>query len=162
MIVFDLICGQQHVFEAWFGDSADYEDQRARQLIACPYCQNTGIDKAVMAPNVTAKSNQRQQVAAPTAVMNTPTQTTESVPSPAQMKEFLRIALAMQKHVETTHEDVGEAFPEEVRKIHYGEAVAKPIYGLADRDEVQALTEEGIELLPLPFPRRRTRKQLDA
>ena len=59
MIVFDLKCGGGHVFEAWFGSTADYESQRERSLIACPMCGDIAIDKAVMAPNVAAKGNRR-------------------------------------------------------------------------------------------------------
>ena len=57
MIVFDLRCGAGHVFEAWFGSTADYDAQQARRLIACPVCDDTAIGKAVMAPAVPAKGN---------------------------------------------------------------------------------------------------------
>ncbi len=163
MIVFDLQCKNAHVFEAWFGSSADYDSQQATHRIGCPYCDNTEIEKAVMAPNVSAKGNQR--VLKPTATLdNTDDVKLPLAPAPkvdptapVPFKQLMEMAAAFQAHVEASHEDVGDAFPEEVRKIHYGESDAKPIYGLATREEAAELHEEGIELMPMPFQRRRKR-----
>ncbi len=163
MIVFDLQCKNAHVFEAWFGSSADYEDQQAAHRVACPYCDSKEIEKAVMAPNVNAKGNQRVfKPAADTA--NSDEAKLPLAPAPkadatssVPFKQLMEMAAEFQAHVEASHEDVGDAFPEEVRKIHYGEAAAKPIYGLATRDEAIELHEEGIELMPMPFQRRRKR-----
>lgn len=163
MIVFDLQCKNAHVFEAWFGSSAEYDDQHTRQLIACPYCHDTHMEKAVTAPNVSAKANQRMPKSAtvmdnhdeakiPLVPVSKP-----DAPTPGQFKQLMEMAAEFQNHVESSHEDVGDAFPEEVRKIHYGEADAKPIYGMATRAEAIELHEEGIDLMPLPFQRRRKR-----
>ena len=80
MIVFDLKCeGQGHVFEAWFGSSADYADQKERGLLACPFCGDTRIGKALMAPAVAAKGNQRREI-----VQQQPAAEAETAPVAAQ------------------------------------------------------------------------------
>jgi hypothetical protein len=49
-------------------------------------------------------------------------------------------------------EDVGERFPEEARRIHYGEVEERGIRGKASREDADALREEGIEVMALPLP----------
>jgi hypothetical protein len=168
MIVFDLQCGNAHVFEAWFGSSADYTSQNKRHLIACPLCNNSTIKKAVMAPNVAAKGNQRlshpskaEPPETTQIVATTDTPVAGDGPSPAEMKHVMELMSDFQAKVEETHTDVGDKFPEEVRKIHYGEAEHKPIFGEATLKEAADLQEEGIDILPLPF-RGKKSKRLDA
>jgi len=54
--------------------------------------------------------------------------------------------------------DVGRAFPEEARKIHYKEAPERAIRGTASVKEVEALREEGIQVMTLPVPAHRLTK----
>ena len=49
-------------------------------------------------------------------------------------------------------EDVGGAFSEEARKMHYGETEQRNIRGQATPEETQELLEEGIQVMPLPLP----------
>jgi hypothetical protein len=165
MIVFDLKCGKSHVFEAWFGDSADYEEQRARGLLACPICGDHDISKALMTPNLPRKSNQKSTPARPTgrdvdaevngrAVPATLEAANAVEAAPEEIKAALRALAEMQAKVEATFENVGDAFPEEVRKIHYGEAEARGILGSATLKDAAELAEEGIAVLPLPFQKR--------
>lgn len=135
MIVFDLRCGAGHVFEAWFGSSADYEAQRGKALIACPMCGDTGIDKAVMAPNVAAKGNQRAAVA--------------GKPDPKQLMAAL--AQAQAKMLEGS-QWVGLAFADKARAMHLGEEAHASIHGQASVEEARALIEEGVSVAPLPLP----------
>lgn len=137
MIVFDLKCGGGHVFEAWFGSSADYESQRARTLIACPMCGDSRIEKAVMAPNVAAKGNRRSD-APPSAK-----------PDPKQLMAVL--AEAQAKMLEGS-QWVGMAFADKARAMHLGEEVHAPIHGQASAEEAKALIEEGVAVAPLPLP----------
>jgi hypothetical protein len=141
MIVFDLRClGGGHVFEAWFGSSADYEAQKERGLVSCPLCGDGETEKAVMAPNVGAKGNRSEApAAAPSA-------------DPETVKAMLaELATAQKKMLESsTH--VGDRFADEARAIHLGEAEARAIHGRATRDEAERLAEEGIKVAPLPFP----------
>ena len=132
MIVFDLVCeGQGHVFEAWFGSSADYEAQKARGLVICPLCDSPA-GKAPMAPHVGPKGN--------------------AAPSSSEMKAMMGKLAEMQKQVLANSEHVGDRFPAEARAIHLGEAEARAIHGRATVDEAQSLAEDGIPVAPLPFP----------
>jgi hypothetical protein len=156
MIVFDLKCGNGHVFEAWFGSSADYESQRARHLLSCPMCGNSDVGKALMAPNVAPKGNQRRAPAEPVSVPVA----AGGEHSPEAVKQALALLAEMQARVEASFDDVGDKFAEEARRIHYGEAEARGILGEATLEQAKELHEEGIDVLPLPF--RRRRKRLDA
>ena len=134
MIVFDLKCGRAHVFEAWFGSSADYDAQRARGLVECPICGDGTVEKAVMAPNVAAKSNRQAAI------------------SPAMMKAALAELARAQAAVLEGSEWVGTGFATRARSMHLGEEDKAPIHGQATAEEAKALIEEGVEVVPLPFP----------
>jgi len=139
VIIFDLRCAPAgHVFEAWFGSSADYEDQRGRGLVACPVCGSAEVAKAPMAPAVPAKSN-----AAPASHFSA---------APEQVKAMMAAAAAVQKQLLATSESVGERFADEARAIHLGEADRRPIHGRATRAEAESLIDEGIPVAPLLFP----------
>ena len=134
MIIFDLKCAQDHVFEAWFGSSDDYAAQRARGLVSCPLCGSGEIDKAPMAPAIGAKGNQG-----------------DGLP-PSQMKALLGAMADAQKKVLENSEHVGPRFADEARAIHLGEAEARAIHGQATPQQADELREEGVPVAPLPFP----------
>ncbi|MCG8593032.1 MAG: DUF1178 family protein [Kiloniellales bacterium] len=151
MIRFDLRCRRDHHFEAWFRDNAAYEAQAAAGGLSCPICGSAKVEKAIMAPRV-AKSAGRVPDTRPAPVPIPAPMAKSGSPKEAQA---LRAALEqLRDHVEATCDDVGEAFPEEARKIHYGEAEARGIYGQASEAEAEALAEEGVEFSRLPLPRR--------
>jgi len=138
VIKYSLICDQEHGFEAWFGSSEDYETQRKRGFVECPVCGSKDISKALMAPGVSGtKKNDDTQV--PMAAMQPQ--------MPAEMVEKLR---EIKTHIEKNSENVGDKFPEEARKIYYGEAEARGIYGKATVEEASNLMEEGVGVLPIP------------
>jgi len=144
MIIFDLKCAPQgHVFEGWFGSSADYEDQQARGLVSCPLCGSGEVAKAVMAPAVGAKGN-RGPASAPAPELFSGD--AESV------KRMLAALAAEQKKMLAASEHVGDRFADEARAIHLGEADARAIHGRATRAEAESLAEEGVPVAPLPFP----------
>jgi hypothetical protein len=141
VIIFDLKCAPQgHVFEAWFGSSDDYADQRARGLVCCPLCGSADVAKAPMAPAVPAKGN------APRSARELFTG------APDEVKAMLAAAAAMQKQMLANSEGVGDRFADEARAIHLGEAEQRSIHGSATRAEAESLIEEGIAVAPLPFP----------
>jgi hypothetical protein len=142
MIVFDLACGAGHVFEAWFGSSDDYDDQRGRGLVSCPICGVSEIDKAVMAPNVAPKGNR--------VLATLPMQ--GGTPAPAEMKAMLAALAKAQAKVLEGSEHVGKRFATEARAIHDGDAPERPIHGQATREEAKALIDEGVQVAPLPLP----------
>ena len=139
MIVFDLRCGARHVFEAWFGSTADFDAQGARGLISCPICGDATVTKAAMAPAVPAKGNQRR--------------------SPAEDKAILGALAAMQAEVEASSDYVGPRFAVEARAIHDGDSLPRAIFGEATLHDAAQLVADGIAVAPLPF---RSRRNSDA
>ena len=139
MMRFTLACERGHDFEAWFGGNADYEEQRGRGLVECPHCGSTKVGKALMAPSVaTARARTARGEAVSGALA-----TAERAALRERMGAFVR-------HVRENTTDVGERFPEEARRIHYGEAEERGIRGRASADEAKALREEGVGIAPLP------------
>ena len=150
MIVFDLACPHGHVFEAWFGSTEDYESQRTRGLLSCPICNSFVVEKAVMAPRVSRKSNQIENAASPPPPSARPS--SEAVPGPEQMKAMLETLAVAQREALKGSTWVGRNFADEARAIHLGESAAHSIHGQATPDEARALIEEGVPVAPLPFP----------
>jgi hypothetical protein len=143
LIIFDLKCAPLgHVFEAWFGSTADYEAQKARGLVSCPLCGSPEIDKAPMAPAVGAKGNRQAPAAAPELFSS----------DPEQVKAMLAAAAALQKKLLDGSEAVGDRFADEARAIHLGDAEARAIHGHATREQAESLIEDGVPVAPLPFP----------
>ncbi|MHA3790279.1 DUF1178 family protein [Sphingomonas sp. YL-JM2C] len=148
MIVFDLACNTAgHVFEIWFGSSADYEDQKARGLVMCPYCGSTDVDKAVMAPNVAAKGNQRSE---PSAMAPVPA--AANVPSPEAFKAMVGKLAEVQARMLEGSDYVGSRFADEARSMHLGEQESRPIHGQTSPEEAKALIDEGVPVAPLLLP----------
>jgi len=139
MIVFDLRCSSGHVFEAWFGSSDAFEDQRGRGLLSCPICGASDIGKAVMAPNIAAKGNAQPSASAET-------------PSPAVMKAAMQALAEAQRKALEKSEWVGSAFADRARAMHVGDADPAPIHGQATLGQAKELADEGVPIAPLPFP----------
>jgi hypothetical protein len=134
VIRYALICDSGHDFDAWFGSSAAYEEQVGARAVSCPCCGSAEVKKAPMAPAV-----KRAPPAPPVA------------PNAAERKTTYAFLKNLRARLEAEAEHVGEAFPEEARKMHYGEAEARSIYGEASLEEAKALREEGIPAVPLPI-----------
>jgi hypothetical protein len=135
MIAFDLRCAKDHVFEAWFKDSASYDEQIEAKAVSCPTCGNKKVSKALMAPNVA------------TGVSRSRAGKTKG-PTPEQVRAAM---IELRETVEANSEYVGDEFPEEARKIHYGESEARGIHGEASEDEAEALVDEGVEVARIPW-----------
>lgn len=146
MIVYDLSCDQGHRFEGWFGSSADFAEQHARHLVACPQCGTAAVAKAPMAPAVPKKANQAAAVRDPAK------QAMASGSMPPQVAEALHKLAEAQAGALKNSKWVGDAFADQSRAMHYGERDAETIHGQATPDEVRALLDEGIPFSPLPFP----------
>jgi hypothetical protein len=135
MILFDLKCGEGHVFEAWFRNSGAYDAQAAAGEIACPVCGDIRIEKAPMAPRI---GKSRQEV--------------EKTETAAQRRaEVMRELVELRRKVEENCDYVGNRFAEEARRIHYGEVEERGIYGEATEAETTELKEEGIEVGRIPW-----------
>ena len=139
MIVFDLKCGLGHVFEAWFGSTEDYDAQRKRGLVSCPICDDTQVEKALMAPAINVGGNR------------------EAAPDPAEQKAMLAKLAEMQRKIEAECDDVGDRFAQEARRLHAApeRENKRGIIGNASAVDVRELVEEGIPVMPLPFRSRR-------
>ena len=153
MIVFDLECRPNaHRFEGWFGSSDDFAQQQERGLLTCPICGGADVARALSAPNLARKGNQRAETApaAPTLPVAAPAQT--NTPLPPEAIAALHTIVKMQAEALKTSTWVGDTFAEKARAMHYGETDAAPIHGQATPDEAKALFEEGVEIAPILFP----------
>jgi hypothetical protein len=148
MIVFDLKCRAEHVFEAWFASSAAYEDQKARGLLLCPVCGDTGIDKAVMAPNVAAKGNQHL---APIP-HETPAVMAPPSPEAAAMVAVMQKLAEVQAEAIKTSTWVGKDFERQARAMDAGDVDQAQIHGQATPEQARAMMEDGIGVMPLLIP----------
>jgi len=139
--VYDLVCANDHRFEGWFASGDDFESQRDRGIIACPLCSDHHVVKVPSASYVNTGASDRP------AKAGTPAMT----PEQAQYANMRSAMLAqIVDYVVKNTEDVGAEFAEEARKIHYGETRERKIRGTASQDEVTALRDEGIDVVPLP------------
>ena len=144
MIVYNLACGNEHRFEGWFSSAGDFDQQTEAKQLACPLCGN---DKVVRLPHASHVSTGAAAPAGEAA----PEKAKKSLPQQYANVGAELLAKLIEKVVENT-EDVGRAFPEEARKIHYNEAPERHIRGTASTKEVAELREEGIEVVALPVP----------
>lgn len=154
MIVFDLCCGSgAHRFEGWFASSNDFAEQQERGLVTCPQCGSPDVAKAPMAPNLGRKGNQVAQVTPRSAASNPPESLPVATgPLPPQALAMMQAMAAMQSEALKRSRWVGDGFAEVSREIHYGEREAETIHGQATVAQALELVEEGIEVMPLPFP----------
>lgn len=149
MIRYALRCERGHEFESWFQSSQAYESQVRRKLVECPNCGSAKVEKAIMAPRIVGKKG-RAALPAPAA----PSEVTETAPTPMMMapqEVELRAKLKeLRDHIVKNADNVGSQFPEQARKMHYGDIEHRPIYGEASPKEARELIDEGIEVAPLP------------
>ena len=135
MISFNIKCSSDHVFEAWFPDGKSFDRQRKQRKVACPFCGDTKLDKAPMAPNVSRGSSRGEEGRL------------------AMAKEMAVALRKLRREVEANCDYVGDRFAEEARKIHYDETPPRNIYGETSPEEASALKEEGVEFARIPWLR---------
>lgn len=134
MILFQLRCANDHEFEGWFRDNAGFDAQSAAGEIACPVCASTQVGKAIMAPRLNKATGQ-------------------ALDAQGAAREMRRLLSDLRQKVEENCDYVGEKFPDEARKIHYGDTEARPIYGEASPEQARDLEEEGIAVVSVPWVR---------
>jgi len=151
MIRYSLRCERGHAFESWFQSSSAYEAQEKRKLVNCPVCGSPKVERAIMAPQIVSKKGRESAVPAPAAAAATDVTTPTSTPLLMAQERELRAKLReLRDHIVKNADNVGERFPNEARKMHYGDIEHRPIYGEASPDEARSLIEEGVEVSPLP------------
>ena len=136
MKVLDLRCGSDHRFEGWFASEEDFQSQEERGLVACPICADSHVSRLPSAPRLNVSNLREAPQPAPVD------------PQVVRQTHFMRAV----RHLIERTEDVGERFPEEARRIHYGEVAERGIRGQATPEAADALREEGIEVFSLPVP----------
>ena len=153
MIRYNLRCEKGHSFESWFQSSTAYESQEKRKLVSCPACGSVKVERAIMAPQIVSKKG-RDRAAAPVETADvpaTPSSSPESTPLMMAHERELRAKLReLRQHIVKNADNVGERFPNEARKMHYGDIEHRPIYGEASPEEARSLIDEGVEVSPLP------------
>jgi hypothetical protein len=155
MIRYTLRCECGHAFESWFQSSSAYDSQIKRKLVTCPACDSVKVDKAIMAPQIVSKKGRENTIPASVepAEVTPPTAPAQPSSTPllmAQERELRAKLKELRDHIVKNADNVGESFPSEARKMHYGEIEHRPIYGEASPDEARALIDEGVEVAPLP------------
>jgi hypothetical protein len=143
MIVFDLLCSEEHRFEGWFASAGEFAAQRKRSLVQCPTCGSASVKRVPSAARI--------NLGAPAPKASAPVKTPEmDGKDPFAIAQMLYSR--MLDEMLTKSEDVGQKFPEEARRIFYDEAPARAIRGIASAEEHDALVEEGIPVARLPVP----------
>lgn len=133
MIKYNLICPDEHEFEAWFQNSAVFDTQKAAGYLTCPHCGNADVNKAIMAPHIPKKESAKPA--------------DENANDPGKIMSMMN---RMRDHVEKNFDYVGDQFAEEARSMHYGEKETRDIYGETTPEEAAELFEEGVSVAPLP------------
>lgn len=148
MIRYALACEEGHAFESWFRDSRAFDSQAKGGLLACPACGSLKIEKQIMAPAIAL----RDEVPSNPQPGGTQSENGQPVAMAGGKDQEIRAILrAFRQHLEANAENVGAEFADEARKIHYGEKDERAIYGVTSPDEAKALSDEGIEVLPVPI-----------
>jgi hypothetical protein len=130
LIVYSLRCKNGHEFEGWFRDSASYDAQSGEGALCCPTCNSRRVEKAIMAPAISASRSVQK--------------------AHTEARSNRQFMTGLRKYVQENAEYVGPNFAEEARKIHYGETSDRNIYGETTAEEAQLLVEEGVDVAPLP------------
>ena len=138
MIVYELACARAHRFEGWFASAEDYEQQRQSTMIRCPVCDDAGIERRPSA-----------NIQVGRAPVPTPVPATEPTGEPVSVSGEGELLKQLRRMVHGA-DDVGAAFAEEARKIHYEEVPKRAIRGQATSEEADSLRDEGIDFLSLP------------
>ena len=155
MIRYALICGKGHSFESWFQSSAAYDKQAKHKLVSCPICGNDKVEKEIMSPRL-AGTRKRNALPAPQAAdaggggdkaLGDKAPVAMISPQERELRAKLK---DLRDHITKNADYVGQKFPDEARKMHYGEIDHRSIYGEASPEEARELHEEGIEFHPLP------------
>lgn len=142
MIRYSLRCDRGHEFDSWFASAEACDQLAVAGLLSCAVCGSAEVDKAPMAPQL--GSGVRDPLDVPAA---------QPLAAPASPAE--RALTDFRRHVEASSEDVGRAFAAEARRMHEGLAPKRSIRGEARVDEARALMEDGVPVVPLPWPGRR-------
>ena len=156
--VFNLQCHAGHLFEGWFGSHDDYDTQQERGLVSCPMCHSAEVKKMPSAPRINSSRTLvpaselqgAEGASSHVTASQTATGDTAQQQQLQQLQKLQAVVLSHLREAVSSAEDVGEAFAEEARAIHEGEAQARSIRGIASEQERQELAEDGIAIMQVP------------
>ena len=134
MIKYNLKCNNNHEFESWFSDSKEFENLNKKKLLECIFCTSKKIRKSIMAPMVSGINKDNDLIKENRFLKN-------------EKKKLIEI----RKYIENNFENVGDNFSKKVREIYYDKKNNKTIYGTTTKKEREELSDEGIDLLSIPW-----------
>lgn len=152
MKVYNLACPLDHRFEGWFASEEDCLAQQDKGILACPVCDSTVITRMPSAPHIAKSSSTEITTTKPD--LSNPSGGVVALTGSDHSQLEAQVQAAFLKGMRDLmgkSEDVGEAFADEARKIHYKESPERSIRGQTTLDEAEALREEGIEVLAMPM-----------
>ena len=135
MIKYNLKCQNEHEFESWFANSAEFDKLNSKELLECIYCSSKKITKSIMAPMISNLKSKSEQI--------------EIISN--DFREEKKQLIQLRKYVEKNFDFVGKDFCKKVREIYYDKKNKKAIYGTATDEERRDLADEGIDLLSIPW-----------
>ena len=161
---FSLGCEYGHEFEGWFANADAIRQQLQAGLLDCPYCGSTNLEKRLSSPNLSTPktkariTEQQREAKHPAAdLMSAPESVAATGPSAAFGPSVGEGAVDLRNAVRALHQkiraeftNVGDKFAEEARKIQEGTSEEQNIYGTCTTEEHRELSEDGIDILPLP------------
>ena len=169
MIKYQLICDLSHEFEGWFQTSASFDTQNQSELITCPVCGSANVRRALMTPNLASPKRRRGPLAdnmsstdasingitgSPSNQINSSGSrdvASSASPNVNEVNEAMAQLRQLQRKIKAEYRDVGTEFAAEARKIHYGESAPENIYGQSSEEEREALLDEGIDVVAMPW-----------
>ena len=140
MICYSLVCKENHTFESWFANAKAYDKLKEKNLLLCSVCGSTEVEKAIMAPNVSPKTN---------------VDTAKETPTLSEKGSESAIA-KLQAHIKNNSEDVGDDFAVIARQMFDGETPERSIHGKTSLSEAKSLSEDGVPIIPIPWFNRKT------
>ena len=135
MIKYNLKCDNDHEFVSWFSDSSEFEKLSKKNFLECIFCNSKNIKKSMMSPMISSKKSSEDNI----NLMNQKISIEKSK------------LIKLRKFVEKNFEYVGDKFSEKVRDVYYDKKSKKSIYGIVSPEEREELSEEGIDLLSIPW-----------
>ncbi len=135
MIKYNLKCHNNHEFESWFSNSSEYEKLNKKKLLECIYCSSKKINKSIMSPMISSSKSKNEKF---------------EFTDKNFIKEKNKL-LKLRKFIEKNFDYVGKDFSKKVREVYYDKKSKKAIYGTATPEEREELSEEGIDLLSIPW-----------
>ena len=135
MIKYNLKCENNHEFESWFSNSKEFDKLNKKDLLECIFCSSNKITKSIMAPMITSSKVNEDQI--------------NKIDK--NLKDEKNKLFKLRKYIEKNFDYVGKDFSKKVREIYYDKKNNKAIYGTTTLKERKELSDEGINLLSIPW-----------